>query len=173
MSDALKHECGIAFIRLLKPLEYYKKKYGTHLWGLQKLYILMEKQRNRGQDGAGIVSLKFNQQPGKKYLDRVRSNGDNPIQDCFNHIYSGFTKVEQENPNDYSDLDWSKSNTPFVGELYIGHLRYGTFGRNSIDYVHPVMRENNWKSRNLALAGNFNLTNVDELFNSLCEKGQS
>ncbi|MCT4600735.1 MAG: amidophosphoribosyltransferase [Marinifilaceae bacterium] len=172
MSDALKHECGIAFIRLLKPLEYYKKKYGTHLWGLQKLYILMEKQRNRGQDGAGIVSLKFNQQPGKKYLDRVRSNGDNPIQDCFNHIYSGFTKVEQENPNDYSDLDWSKSNTPFVGELYIGHLRYGTFGRNSIDYVHPVMRENNWKSRNLALAGNFNLTNVDELFNSLCEKGQ-
>lgn len=172
MSDALKHECGIAFIRLLKPLEYYKQKYGTHLWGLQKLYILMEKQRNRGQDGAGIVSLKFNQQPGKKYLDRVRSNGDNPIQDCFNHIYSGFTKVEQENPNDYSDLDWSKSNTPFVGELYIGHLRYGTFGRNSIDYVHPVMRENNWKSRNLALAGNFNLTNVDELFNSLCEKGQ-
>lgn len=172
MSDALKHECGIAFIRLLKPLEYYKKKYGTTLWGLQKLYILMEKQRNRGQDGAGIVSLKFNQKPGKKYLDRVRSNGDNPIQDCFNHIYSGFTKVEQENPNDYNNLEWSKSNTPFVGELYIGHLRYGTFGRNSIDYVHPVMRENNWKSKNLALAGNFNLTNVDELFQSLCEKGQ-
>jgi len=172
MSDALKHECGIAFIRLLKPLDYYQKKYGTYRYGLQKLYILMEKQRNRGQDGAGVVGLKLDQEPGHKYINRVRSNGDNPIQDCFNDIYKNYSAVEDTNPELLNDVEWAKKNIPFTGELYLGHLRYGTFGRNSIEYVHPVMRENNWKSRNLALAGNFNLTNVDELFKSLCDKGQ-
>lgn len=172
MSDALKHECGIALIRLLKPLDYYQKKYGSYRYGLQKLYILMEKQRNRGQDGAGVVGLKLNQEPGYKYINRVRSNGANPIQDCFNDIYKHFVAVEESNPDLLNDIEWAKKNIPFTGELYLGHLRYGTFGRNSIEYVHPVMRENNWKSRNLALAGNFNLTNVDELFRSLCELGQ-
>jgi len=172
MSDALKHECGIALIRLLKPLDYYQKKYGTYRYGLQKLYILMEKQRNRGQDGAGVVGLKLDQEPGYKYINRVRSNGENPIQDCFNDIYKHFGAVEDSNPELLNDIEWAKKNIPFTGELYLGHLRYGTFGRNSIEYVHPVMRENNWKSRNLALAGNFNLTNVDELFKSLCALGQ-
>jgi len=172
MSDALKHECGIALIRLLKPLDYYQKKYGTYRYGLQKLYILMEKQRNRGQDGAGVVGLKLDQEPGYKYINRVRSNGENPIQDCFNDIYKHFGAVEDSNPELLNDIEWAKKNIPFTGELYLGHLRYGTFGRNSIEYVHPVMRENNWKSRNLALAGNFNLTNVDELFKSLCDLGQ-
>jgi amidophosphoribosyltransferase len=172
MSDALKHECGIALIRLLKPLDYYQKKYGTYRYGLQKLYILMEKQRNRGQDGAGVVGLKLDQKPGDKYINRVRSNGDNPIQDCFNDIYKHFSAVEETHPELLNDVEWAKQNIPFTSELYLGHLRYATFGRSSIEYVHPVMRENNWKSRNLALAGNFNLTNVDELFKSLCDLGQ-
>jgi len=172
MSDALKHECGIALIRLLKPLDYYQKKYGTYRYGLQKLYILMEKQKNRGQDGAGVVGLKLDQKPGNKYISRVRSNGDNPIQDCFKDIYKHFSAVEESNPELLNDVDWAKENIPFTSELYLGHLRYATFGRKNIEYVHPVMRENNWKSRNLAMAGNFNLTNVDELIKSLCDLGQ-
>ncbi len=172
MSEQIKHECGIALIRLLKPLEYYQIKYGSWMYGLQKLYLLMEKQHNRGQDGAGVVSIKINQAAGKKYIDRVRSNKATPIKDVFDNINGNFEKVREKNPDLINDVSWAKENLPFAGELFLGHLRYGTFGNNSIDYVHPVMRENNWKSRNLVMAGNFNLTNVDELFESLLDLGQ-
>ncbi|TAJ14241.1 amidophosphoribosyltransferase [Marinilabiliaceae bacterium JC017] len=172
MSDQIKHECGIALIRLLKPLEYYQKKYGTWMYGLNKLYLLMEKQHNRGQDGAGVVNLKIDQPAGKKYLSRHRSNLTNPIKDVFEHINKPFLKLQESHPEQLKDPVWAKENLPFAGELYLGHLRYGTFGNHSIDYVHPVMRENNWRSRNLVLAGNFNLTNVDEIFNALVDLGQ-
>lgn len=172
MSDQVKHECGIVLIRLLKPLEYYQKKYGTWRYGLNKLYLLMEKQHNRGQDGAGVVSLKIDQPAGKKYLSRARSNDSNPIGDVFSDIYSNYEYDEDHNPELFADPVWAKENLPFVGELYLGHLRYGTFGNDSLGYVHPAMRENNWRSRNLALAGNFNLTNMDEIYNALVELGQ-
>jgi amidophosphoribosyltransferase len=172
MSDQIKHECGIVLIRLLKPLSYYQEKYGTWRFGLNKLYLLMEKQHNRGQDGAGVVSLKLNQPAGKKYLSRQRSNDGNPIQEVFSDIHSHFDAVNEHHPELLNDPVWAKENLPFAGELYLGHLRYGTFGNNSIDYVHPVMRENNWRSRNLVLAGNFNLTNVDEIFKNLVALGQ-
>ncbi len=172
MSDQIKHECGIALIRLLKPLEYYQVKYGSWMYGLQKLYLLMEKQHNRGQDGAGVVSIKINQHPGKKYIDRVRSNNETPIKDVFNQINKPFEKAKGINSDLMNDVNWAKENLPFAGELFLGHLRYGTFGNHSIDYVHPVMRENNWKTRNLVAAGNFNLTNVDELFQALIDLGQ-
>jgi amidophosphoribosyltransferase len=172
MSDQLKHECGIVLIRLLKPLDYYRQKYGTWMYGLNKLYLLMEKQHNRGQDGAGAVSLKIDQPSGTKYLSRARSNSNNSIQDVFNQIFQPIQKAETVHGNLIQDAEWAKTNLPFAGELYLGHLRYGTFGNNSIDYVHPVMRENNWRSRNLVMAGNFNLTNVDEIFHALEELGQ-
>lgn len=172
MSDQLKHECGIVLIRLLKPLEYYKEKYGSWQYGLNKLYLLMEKQHNRGQDGAGVVSLKINQPAGKKYLFRERSNLSNPIQDVFARIHKHFAYDCDHNPELFADPAWAKEHLPFVGELYMGHLRYGTFGKESLEFVHPVMRENNWLSRNLVLAGNFNLTNTDEIFNALIELGQ-
>eukprot|EP01029_Cantina_marsupialis_P008784 TRINITY_DN2064_c0_g2_i3.p1 TRINITY_DN2064_c0_g2~~TRINITY_DN2064_c0_g2_i3.p1 ORF type:complete len:634 (+),score=126.88 TRINITY_DN2064_c0_g2_i3:4158-6059(+) len=172
MSDQLKHECGIAMIRLLKPLEYYQEKYGSWKYGIQKLYLLMEKQHNRGQEGAGAVGLKLDQAPGEKYIYRQRSNSEQPIKDVFDNIHKELNNFEAKFPEKVNDPAWAKKNLPFAGELYLGHLRYGTFGRNSIDFVHPVMRENNWKSRNLVLAGNFNLTNVDELFNLLVELGQ-
>jgi len=172
MSDQLKHECGIAMIRLLKPLEYYQEKYGSWQYGIQKLYLLMEKQHNRGQEGAGVVGLKLNQKPGEKYIHRHRSNGDQPIKEVFDRIHKEFKIVEKEDSENFNNANWAKKNLPFAGELYLGHLRYGTSGRNSIDFVHPVMRENNWKSRNLVMAGNFNLTNVDELFNLLVDLGQ-
>ncbi len=173
MSDAIKHECGIALIRLRKPLEYYKVKYGTWTYGLQKLYLLMEKQHNRGQDGAGAVCLKMNVGPGNKYIHRYRSNQSNPIQDIFSKVNDEFS-VKAEQQNDLiSDPYWAKENLSFAGELYLGHLRYGTFGRNNIELVHPVLRQNNWRSRNLVLAGNFNLTNVDELFQILIDVGQN
>ncbi|MDX9854028.1 MAG: amidophosphoribosyltransferase [Tenuifilaceae bacterium] len=171
MSDQIKHECGIALIRLRKPLEYYKLKYGTWMYGIQKLYLLMEKQHNRGQDGAGVASIKFDVAPGKRYIDRARSNSSSPIRDVFEDVYAGVRKYEDK-PELLNDPTWAKQNLPFAGELYLGHLRYGTFGNNSIDYVHPVMRENNWKSRTLVLAGNFNMTNVDELFQRLVNLGQ-
>jgi amidophosphoribosyltransferase len=173
MSEELKHKCGIALVRLLKPLEYYQIKYGTWRYGLQKLYLLMEKQRNRGQDGAGVVSLKFDVTPGSKYFNRQRSMEDSAINVVFDKIYKQFRKIEKYKPELINDPHWSKQNLPFAAELYLGHLRYGTFGDNSLDNVHPVMRQNNWKSRNLVLAGNFNLTNVDELFNHLLELGQA
>ncbi len=171
MSDQLQHECGIALIRLLKPLEYYQVKYGSWTYGLQKLYLLMEKQHNRGQDGAGVASIKFDLNPGYRYIDRVRSNSSSPIREVFDSIHSAFEKWESK-PEILNDIPWVRQNIPFAAELYLGHLRYGTFGNNSIDYVHPVMRENNWKSRTLVLAGNFNMTNVDELFQRLMDLGQ-
>lgn len=173
MSDEIKHKCGIALIRLLKPLEYYQLKYGTWKYGLQKLYLLMEKQRNRGQDGAGLVSVKFDMPPGKKYFSRYRSSKADAINDIFKHVYSDFRKAERKHGDSVNDAHWAKMNLPFVAELYLGHLRYGTFGSNSSENLHPVMRQNNWKTRNLVIAGNFNLTNVDELFNRLIELGQS
>ncbi len=172
MSDQIKHECGIVLIRLLKPLEYYQEKYGTWMYGLNKLYLLMEKQHNRGQDGAGAVNLKLNQCAGKKYFSRQRSNKANPIKDIFKKINKPFIRIQDHQPELLKDAEYAKANLPFAGELYLGHLRYGTFGNHSIEYVHPVMRENNWRSRNLVMAGNFNLTNVDEIFQSLFDLGQ-
>ena len=171
MSEQIKHECGIALIRLLKPMEYYHLKYGTWQYGLQKLYLLMEKQHNRGQDGAGLTSLKFDLEPGKRYIDRERSNSDSSIKDIFDAVNRSINQYGHR-PELAGDSAWAKENIPFAGEIYLGHLRYGTFGNNSIDYVHPVMRDNNWKSRTLVLAGNFNMTNVDELFNKLVSLGQ-
>ncbi|MHC1778758.1 MAG: amidophosphoribosyltransferase [Bacteroidales bacterium] len=168
MSDSIKHECGIALIRLLKPLEYYKEKYGSFLYGLNRLYILMEKQRNRGQEGAGVVGVKLDMPPGYKYMDRVRSCQADPIQDVFNSINAPF---KGKNIKECT-TEWAKENLPFVSEIYLGHLRYATFGKNNLDLVHPLKRASNWRSRNLALAANFNLTNVDELFQSLIEEGQ-
>jgi len=172
MSDAIQHECGIVLIRLKKSLEYYRINYGSWQYGLKKLYLLMEKQHNRGQDGAGAVCLKMDMPPGEKYLFRYRSNADNPIQFVFSKISKKLTSKNQS-AELIQDPVWAKENIPFAGELYIGHLRYGTFGKNSIEHVHPVMRENNWRSRNLVLAGNFNMTNTDELFNSLLAIGQT
>ncbi len=173
MSDQIKHKCGIALIRLLKPLEYYQLKYGSWKYGLQKLYLLMEKQRNRGQDGAGLVSLKLDVPAGKKYFNRIRSSDADAINDIFKTGYANFEEAERNYPNSVDDGSWAKMNLPFVGEIYLGHLRYGTFGNNSVENNHPVMRQNNWKTRNLVVAGNFNLTNVDELFDALVDLGQS
>ncbi|MDP3643725.1 MAG: amidophosphoribosyltransferase [Bacteroidota bacterium] len=171
MSELIKHECGIALIRLRKPLEYYKEKYGTWQYGLNKLYLLMEKQHNRGQDGAGIVNVKMELEPGQEYINRHRSIEQNPIKTIFDKVAKGIKKAEKNKPKD-ADIRWIYENVPFSGEVYLGHLRYGTFGQNSIEFVHPVMRQNNWKSRTLALAGNFNLTNTDELFQKLISLGQ-
>lgn len=171
MSELIKHECGIALIRLRKPLEYYKEKYGTWQYGLNKLYLLMEKQHNRGQDGAGIVNVKMELEPGQEYINRHRSIEQNPIKHIFDKVAKGIKKAEKNKP-DEADVRWIYENVPFSGEVYLGHLRYGTFGRNSIEFVHPVMRQNNWKSRTLVLAGNFNLTNTDELFRKLIALGQ-
>ena len=171
MSELIKHECGIALIRLLKPLSFYQEKYGTWQYGLNKLYLLMEKQHNRGQDGAGMVNIKINLQPGQEYITRYRSVDQNPIIDIFGKVNKAWKKARIEGPKN-EDPDWVYEHLPFTGELFLGHLRYGTFGRNSIEFVHPVMRQNNWKSRNLVLAGNFNLTNTNELFLKLIELGQ-
>ena len=172
MSDALKHECGVAMLRLLKPLEFYKQKYGTSFYGLKKMYLLMEKQRNRGQDGAGMANIKLDTPAGKRYISRKRSTTDNPIQDLFAQINQRFIDLEESDPDKLNDIDWLKNNMPFTGELFLGHLRYGTYGGNSIEQCHPFLRQNNWKTRNLALAGNFNMTNVDELFGQLTDLGQ-
>jgi len=172
MSDSIKHECGVAMIRLLKPLEYYQEKYGTWMYGLRKLYLLMEKQHNRGQDGAGIATLKLDPKPGEKYIHRFRSNGSSPIKEVLDEVNNMHERFEHSNGALLHDAHWAKEHLPSAAELYLGHLRYGTFGRNNIEFVHPLIRENNWKSRNLALAGNFNLTNVDELFKGLIELGQ-
>lgn len=171
MSELIKHECGIALIRLRKPLEYYYEKYGTWQYGLNKLYLLMEKQHNRGQDGAGIVNVKMELDPGQEYINRHRSIEQNPIKNIFDKVAKGIKKAEKNKPKG-ADIKWIYENVPFSGEVYLGHLRYGTFGRNSIEFVHPVMRQNNWKSRTLVLAGNFNLTNTDELFQKLIALGQ-
>lgn len=172
MSDAIKHECGIALIRLKKPLHYYVEKYGTAFYGLNKLHLLMEKQHNRGQDGAGVANIKLDMEPGERYISRYRSIDPKPIQDIFDHINKRFYEIGEENPELLKDVDYLKKNAGFTGELFLGHLRYGTFGRNSIESCHPFLRQNNWITRNLVVAGNFNLTNVDELFEVLLEIGQ-
>ena len=172
MSESIKHECGIALLRLLKPLDFYKKKYGSTLYGLNKMYLLMEKQHNRGQDGVGIANVKLDTEPGKRYISRKRSIAANPLQDLFKQVNRRFVELEKSNPQKLSDCKWMKKNLPFTGELYLGHLRYGTFGENTIEQCHPFLRQNNWRTRNLALAGNFNMTNVDELFQQLVDLGQ-
>lgn len=172
MSDAIKHECGIALIRLLKPLDYYVEKYRTPAYGLNKLYLLMEKQHNRGQDGAGAATIKLDPTPGMHFINRFRSVNQQPIADIFSHIFSHFPKDRKPLDNPKAEALWYKENIPFVGELLLGHLRYGTFGKNNDSFCHPFLRENNWMTRNLALAGNFNMTNVDELFANLIELGQ-
>ncbi|MDD4372340.1 MAG: amidophosphoribosyltransferase [Bacteroidales bacterium] len=172
MSDQIKHECGIALIRLLKPLEYYLAKYGTALYGLQKLHLLMQKQHNRGQDGAGIAGIKLDLEPGNKYISRLRSNSSTPIKEIFNKIYDDLQLIENDRPERLNDVNWLKKNVDFSGELFMGHLRYGTFGGNEVMNLHPFVRANNWMTRNLVLAGNFNMTNVDELFEKLIDLGQ-
>ncbi len=172
MSDAIKHECGIAFIRLLKPLEYYQLKYGSWRYGLNKLYLLMEKQHNRGQDGAGIAGIKLDLEPGYEYLNRLRSVTPSAINDIFQGIRKNFSDAEDKSPGLIKDINWAKTNLPFAAELLMGHLRYGTYGKNQIENAHPVVRQNNWRSRTLVMAGNFNLTNVEEIFSHLVDLGQ-
>ncbi|MCF8344353.1 MAG: amidophosphoribosyltransferase, partial [Bacteroidales bacterium] len=172
MSDFLNHECGIALVRLLKPLEHYYGKYGTALYGLNKLHLLMQKQHNRGQDGAGIASIKYDLEPGTKYISRVRSKATSPITDIFNKIYQKLNHIESYNKTRLNDIGWLRENFDFSAELFLGHLRYGTYGLNKTSNLHPVARKNNWMTRNLVLAGNFNMTNVEELFEKLIELGQ-
>ncbi|MEP7269621.1 MAG: amidophosphoribosyltransferase, partial [Saprospiraceae bacterium] len=169
MSDSIKHECGLAVIRLKKPLEYYHEKYGTALYGVYRLQLLMQKMRNRGQDGAGLVTIKLDAEPGKRYISRKRSNSVNYLADLFHDVFNNFRNL---NPKLLNDPAWLRRNMPYTGEVLMGHLRYGTHGANTIETVHPFLRQNNWISRNLVLAGNFNLTNVDELFAELVSFGQ-
>ncbi len=172
MSDALKHECGIAMVRLLKPLEYYKEKYGTAFYGVNKMYLMMEKQHNRGQDGAGFASIKLDMEAGERYMSRVRSIDQQPIQDIFAQINDRINTSFKENPEYINDVAKQKKHIPYIGEVLLGHVRYGTFGKNSIESVHPFLRQNNWMHRNLIVAGNFNMTNVNELFDNLVQIGQ-
>jgi amidophosphoribosyltransferase len=172
MSDQIKHECGVAFIRLLKPLSYYQKKYGTALYGLNKLYLLMEKQHNRGQDGAGVATIKLDIEPGKRYISRHRSMASNAVADIFEYIQKKFADIQKETPEKLADAEWLKEHVSFTGEVLLGHLRYGTHGKNSIESCHPFLRQNNWMTRNLVIAGNFNMTNVDELLEQLYALGQ-
>ena len=169
MSDQINHECGIALVRLLKPLEFYLAKYGTSLYGIQKLHLLLQKQHNRGQDGAGIAEVKFDLPPGNRYITRIRSNANAPIEDIFNKVYDRLEGVVKGNRKRLHDVNWLKSNADFTGELFLGHLRYGTFGGNRKSHLHPMVRSNNWKTRSLVLAGNFNMTNNAELFQTLIE----
>ncbi|MDQ3109852.1 MAG: class II glutamine amidotransferase [Bacteroidota bacterium] len=172
MSEQIKHECGIALIRLLKPLQYYIDKYGTPMYGLNKLYLLMEKQHNRGQDGAGVATIKFDIPPGTRYISRYRSTAPTAIKDIFGKINDKFVDAQKRHPDKLKDAKWVKQHVAFSGELLLGHLRYGTYGANSVENCHPFLRQNNWITRNLVVAGNFNLTNVDELFDQLVELGQ-
>ena len=172
MSDAIKHECGIAMVRLLKPLQYYKDKYGSAFYGLNKRYLLMEKQHNRGQDGAGLASIKFDVPPGTRYISRVRSNKSQPIQDIFSQINDRLNTINEVHPDKVDDIEWQLNNSPYIGNLFLGHVRYGTFGKNSIESVPPFLRQSNWKHKSLIVAGNFNMTNSQRLFNDLVEIGQ-
>lgn len=172
MSDAIKHECGIALLRLKKPLEFYKEKYGTAFYGVQKMYLLMEKQHNRGQDGAGLASIKLDVNPGERYISRIRSNDPQPIKDIFAQINERISGELEAHPEYQNNVALQKQNIPYVGEVFLGHVRYGTFGKNSIESVHPFLRQNNWMHRNLIVAGNFNMTNVKELFQNLIDLGQ-
>ncbi len=172
MSEAIKHECGIAFLRLRKPAEFYLAKYGNPVYALQKMSLLMEKQHNRGQDGAGLACVKLDMPPGKPYINRIRNNSSTPIIDTFNQAFAPLHELKNAQSPRYLDIDYLKENVEFTGEVFLGHLRYGTFGKNNIKYVHPFIRPNNWKTRNLILAGNFNMTNADELFQKLIHMGQ-
>ncbi|MCK0192788.1 amidophosphoribosyltransferase [Arenibacter sp. F20364] len=172
MSDAIKHECGISLIRLLKPLEYYQEKYGSAFYGVNKMYLMMEKQHNRGQDGAGFASIKLDMEAGERYMSRVRSIDQQPIQDIFAQINERINTSFKENPEYLNDVAKQKKHIPYIGEVLLGHVRYGTFGKNSIESVHPFLRQNNWMHRNLIVAGNFNMTNVNELFDNLVQIGQ-
>ena len=172
MSDQIKHECGIALVRLLKPLDFYREKYGTSFYGLNKMYLLMEKQHNRGQDGAGLANIKLNVEPGRRYISRKRSNSSKPIQDVFDQVHARFSEVSEGDHALLGDPQWLKDNAPFSGEVFLGHLRYGTYGENTIEACHPFLRQSNWMTRNLVLAGNFNMTNVDEQFELLIKLGQ-
>jgi amidophosphoribosyltransferase len=172
MSDAIKHECGIALLRLKKPLSFYKEKYGSAFYGIQKMYLLMEKQHNRGQDGAGLASIKLDVEPGERYISRIRSNQSQPIQDIFAQINQRINEELNAHPEYNDNVDLQKQEIPYIGELFLGHVRYGTFGKNSIESVHPFLRQNNWMHRNLIVAGNFNMTNVKELFDDLVRLGQ-
>jgi len=172
MSDAIKHECGIALVRLKKPLQFYKDKYGSAFYGINKMYLLMEKQHNRGQDGAGFASVKINVAPGTRYISRVRSNKSTPIQDVFAQINDRLNDVLEQNPDKKDDVAWQEENMPYIGNLFLGHVRYGTFGKNSIESVHPFLRQSNWRHQNLIVAGNFNMTNSKQLLEELVELGQ-
>ena len=172
MSELIKHECGIAQLRLLKPLSYYKEKYGTAFYGINKMYLMLEKQHNRGQDGAGFASIKLDMKPGYRYISRYRSNAPQPIQDVFETINNRINTEMNLHPEYQEDVEAQKQNLPYLGELMLGHVRYGTYGKNSIESVHPFLRQNNWMHRNLILAGNFNMTNVSELFENLVNLGQ-
>ena len=172
MSDTLKHECGIAMVRLLKPLDFYKKKYGTSFYGIQKMYLLLEKQHNRGQDGAGFASIKLDVKPGTRYISRVRSNKQQPIQDIFKQINNRIDGILENFPDKKNDVAWQLQNMPYVGNVFLGHVRYGTFGKNSIESVHPFLRQSNWRHKNLIMAGNFNMTNSAELLEELIALGQ-
>jgi amidophosphoribosyltransferase len=172
MSELIKHECGIATLRLLKPLSFYQKKYGSAFYGINKMYLMLEKQHNRGQDGAGFASVKLDMEPGNRYISRVRSNEAQPIQDIFKKINERINEELELHPEILEDIDSQKKNLPYLGEVYLGHVRYGTFGKNGIESVHPFLRQNNWMHRNLIVAGNFNMTNVNELFQNLVELGQ-
>ena len=167
--EILKHECGVALIRLLKPLEYYEQKYGTWMYGLNKLYLLMEKQHNRGQEGAGLACVKMQAEPGEEYMFRERALGSGAITEIFNTIQSNFQNLT---PEQLHNADYAKRYLPFAGEVYMGHLRYSTTGKRGVQYVHPFLRRNNWRAKNLALCGNFNMTNVDEVFAKITATGQ-
>ena len=171
MSDAIKHECGIALLRLKKPLEFYIEKYGSALYGINKMYLLMEKQHNRGQDGAGLANIKYDIDPGTRYISRYRSVDPQPIKDLFSYVNKRFQDLHNSSPEKLKDANYLKNNEAFMGQLFLGHLRYGTFGKNSIENCHPFLRQNNWMTRNLVVAGNFNLTNVDDLFDLLVNIG--
>ena len=173
MSDSVKHECGIAMLRLLKPLEYYREKYGTAMYGVNKMYLLMEKQHNRGQDGAGIANIKFDVEPGSSYISRERSVTSSALRDIFDNINQEFALIQEQDPALLHDTVWLKKNARFTGELFLGHLRYGTYGKNAIENCHPFVRHSNWLTKTLLLAGNFNLTNIDELFQLLIDLGQN
>ena len=172
MSDVIKHECGIAFLRLRKPLEYYAEKYGTPLYGINKMCLLMEKQHNRGQDGAGLATINLDVPLGSRYISRHRSNANKPIQDLFEYVNRRFVDLMNSDPQKFNDIKWLQENVAFTGEMLLGHLRYGTYGGNGIEQCHPFLRQSNWRTRSLVLAGNFNMTNVDKLFNQLVEIGQ-
>ena len=168
--EPLKHECGVAMVRLLKPLEYYQQKYGTWMYGLNKLYLMMEKQHNRGQEGAGMACVNLEAKPGNEYMFRERAEGSNAITEIFGRVHGQFAGLPEEK---LSDVDFARNNLPFAGELYMGHLRYSTTGKKGLEFVHPFLRRNNWRAKNLCLCGNFNMTNIEEIFDKLVGMGMS